>query len=83
MKRVIQAGSFFAASSTNHPGNPAGTLSSGRRSAIVEAKKLRSPSVAMRGSQLAAWLFRSPGVEPNSIRLLTFSGDVIARFCAR
>ena len=49
---------------------------------MVAAKKLRRPSLAMRGSQLAAWLLRSPGVEPNSIRLFTFSGDFIARFCA-
>ena len=49
---------------------------------MVAAKKPRKPSLAMRGSQLAAWLLRRPAVEPNNIRLFTFSGDFIARFWA-
>ena len=34
----------------------------------------------MRGTQVAAWLLRKPGVEPNRIRLFTRSGWAIARF---
>jgi hypothetical protein len=52
--------------------------STGKRSEIVSARNLRRPSLATRGIQLAAWLFFRPGVEPNSIRLVTRSGIVMA-----
>ena len=50
-----------------------GSWPCGKRSSIVAARKLRNPSRATRGNHVCAWLFFSPGVEPNSIRLRTRS----------
>ena len=62
-KLPIYCVSFLAASSRNQVTYPGSVRARGSRSAIVSARNARSPSLAIRGTQVSAELFLSPGGE--------------------